>query len=326
VKTATDRLTVAVTGAAGYIGGWLCPELQSRGHEVCAQDIRPPGGVSDWDSWHSFDLHGPERAAWLDRIKPDAVIHLAALYGRVWGEQDLAETARVNAGLTAALARDCAQRDIRLMYVSSSEVYGTWPSYRGPLDGTSPLGPLNMYGLSKKWGEEAARLYCPDGLMITRLNMPYGPPAVTPLPGEIPATSGRVGPLGYNALHTMSWQASRGMPITVHKGTERCFTWAGDMVRGMALILESGLSGTWNVCRDDDQVPMAELARRIVAAAGTGPVITEQDPPPGVTPRKDLSGEALLRLGWKPEIPLDEGIRRCLEHFGRYDETGVWRG
>ena len=280
--------------------------------------------MSDWDSWHSFDLGSPERAAWLERCKPDAVIHLAALYGRVWGEQDLAETVRDNAGLTAALARDCAARGIRLMYVSSSEVYGA-SADRGPVDDTSPLEPRNMYGLSKKWGEEAARLYCPDGLMTARLNMPYGPPAADLLPGEVPETSGRVGPLGYNALHTMTWQASHGMPLTVHKGTERCFTWIGDTVRGMAVILESGLSGTWNVCRDDDQVPMAELARRIVTAAGSGSRIIEQDPPQGVTPRKDLSATMLLLLTWKPETELAEGIRRCLDHFGRYDETGAWR-
>lgn len=324
-QSAAEPLTIAVTGAAGYIGGWLCRELQARGHEVCAMDRRWQG-LGDWDSWAEFDLHDAAwRARWLSEFRPDAVVHLAALYGRVWGEQDLEETARANAGLTAALARDCAARGIRLMYVSSSEVYGA-SADRGPVDDTSPLEPRNMYGLSKKWGEEAARLYCPDGLMTARLNMPYGPPAADPLPGEIPVTSGRVGPLGFNALHTMAWQAAHGRPVTVHKGTERCFTWIGDTVRAMALIIESGLSGTWNVCRDDDQVPMAELAHRIIAAAGSRSPVTEQDAPAGVTPRKDLSATMLLLLRWKPEVELAEGIGRCLDHFGRYDETGVWRG
>jgi nucleoside-diphosphate-sugar epimerase len=318
-------MRIAVTGAAGYIGGWLCRELQARGHEVHAQDRRPPGGASDWGTWHGFDLSdAAARATWLHRCRPDAVVHLAALYGRVWGEADLAETARVNAGLTAALARDCAEAGARLACVSSSEVYGRALGDAGIL--TPLLRPLNMYGLSKKWGEEASRLYCPDGLVVARLNMPYGPPAAEPEPGTAPGTSAAVGSHGYNVLHTMLWQASHGMGITVHRGTERCMTWIGDAVAGLAMIIESGQAGTWNVCRDDDHLPVAELARRAVAAAGSASRITEADPPARVTRRKRLDSRPLLALGWLPSVSLDEGISRSLAHYSRYDEHGRWRG
>jgi nucleoside-diphosphate-sugar epimerase len=320
-------MRIAVTGAAGYVGGWLCRELKARGHEVHAQDRAGPGSLATFDSWQQFDLHdGIRRDTWLwDECRPDAVIHLAALYGRVWGERDLAETARDNAGLTAGVARNCAMAGARLMYVSSSEVYGS-SADRGPVDEASPLEPLNMYGLSKKWGEEAAALYAPDGLMVARLNMPYGPPVTDPLPGEVPATSAAVGPRGYNVLHTMAWQASHGIPLTVHRGTERCLTWAGDTVRGMAMILESGQSGTWNVSRDDDHVPVAELAWRVIAVARSGSRVTEADPPPGVTLRKHLGNARLLGLGWQPRVHLGDGIERVLGHFGRYDEAGAWQG
>lgn len=313
-------MRIAITGMGGYIGGWLHETLTARGHEVTGQDIMPANDCT------SFDLADDQmRQWWLDDCNPELVVHLAALYGRVWGEVDLAETVNENAGLTAVLARDCYDNGARLMYVSSSEVYGA-AAYDGPVTAATPLQPLNMYGLSKKWGEEAARLYAPDGLMIVRLNMPYGPSAVTPRPGEIPATSGRVGPRGYNALHTMCWQASHGMDITVHRDTERCFTWAGDAVRGLAVIAESGRAGTWNVCRDDDHQPMGELARRIVTAAGSESRIVQQDTPPGVTVRKRLDNTGLLELGWKPEIHLEAGIESTLDHFRRFDAEGRWRG
>lgn len=319
-------LRIAVTGAAGYIGGWLCRELQARGHEVHAQDRRQPGGVSDWDTWHGFDLSdGPARATWLHRVRPDVVVHLAALYGRVWGETDLAETARVNAGLTAALARDCAEAGIRLAYVSSSEVYGA-SAAEGPVTHRSPLRPLNMYGLSKKWGEEAARAYHPDGLLIARLNMPYGPPVADPEPGSVPGTSARVGPLGYNMLHTMLWQASHGMDITVHRGAERCMTWVGDAVAALALVTEKVPSGTWNICRDDDHLPVAEIASRVVAAAKSASRVTESGLPRGATARKEISAHMLGAFGWRPSVSLDEGITRSLAHYSRYDVTGAWRG
>ena len=317
-------LRIAVTGAAGYVGGWLCRELDSRGHDVWAQDRRPPGGVSDWGTWHTFDLaDGPARATWLERCKPDVVVHLAALYGRVWGEADLAETARVNAGLTAALARNTAQAGTRLACVSSSEVYGRALGDAGIP--TPLLRPLNMYGLSKKWGEEAARLYAPDGLVVARLNMPYGPPIADPEPGSVPETSAAVGSHGYNVLHTMLWQASHGKGITVHRGTERCMTWIGDAVAGLALIIESGGAGTWNVCRDDDHRHVSELAALAVKLAGGRSELRFEDPPPDVTVRKRLDCRGLLALGWRPSVSLDDGMARSLAHYSRYDENGAWR-
>ena len=110
-----------MTGAAGYIGGWLCAELDRRGHEVHAQDLVKPACTREtehWATFRTFDLCSQERIDWLRTVEPEAVIHLAALYGRVWGEVDMVKTAGINAGLTAMLARDCASFGARLMFMS----------------------------------------------------------------------------------------------------------------------------------------------------------------------------------------------------------------
>ena len=313
-------LRIAVTGAAGYIGGHLCAELLARGHEVHGQDKHAPLGC-----WQ-FDLRDDEvRRAWLQFLKPDVVVHLAATYGRIWGERDLAETALQNAGIAAALARDTANAGARLVYVSSSEVYGT--AADGNDTRASLLDPLNMYGLTKKWGEEAARLYAPDGLTIARLNMPYGPPVTDPEPGTSPPHSGRVGPAGYNMLHTFLWQAANGLPITVHRGAERSMTWIGDAVAGLAQLAETeGLSWpAWDVCRDDDYRPVADIAALAVKLAGSQSEVREVDMPEGITPRKRLGSSPLRHLGWQPKVSLEDGMAMALPHFARYDADGIFR-
>lgn len=314
-------MRIAVTGAGGYVGGWLVRVLRDRGHEVNAQDIRAVTGTV-------FDLADPgARQRWLSAVRPDIVIHLAALYGRVWGERDMVKTAAVNAGLTAELARDVAGCGARLMLMSSSEVYGATANNPGNIIPSMPLQPLNMYGMSKKWAEEACRVYAPDGLMITRLNMPYGPAAVLPEPGTVPDFSGRAGMLGYNALHTMLWQAHHGLPVTVHRNCRRGFTWVGDSCTGLAMIAESGRSGIWNVCRNDDHITMLELAQRCMALVpGCTSELTEKDPDPQITLSKVLDNDALWQLGWRPETDLGTGMKETLGYVSGYDRNGVWRG
>lgn len=317
-------MRIAVTGAAGYIGGHLARELTARGHEVLAQDAH---GTSLIPAASTFDLSDDgARREWLSDTRPDLVVHLAARYGRVWCENGLKETAYANAGITAELARDCAARGIRLLYVSSSEVYGLAALRSGPVPEDASLQPLNMYGLTKKWGEEACQAYAPDGLAVARLNMPYGPAAVLPQPGTVPHHSGCVGDVGYNALHTMLWQARHGMPITVHRGTERCYTWIGDAIRGLALIAESGRAGTWNVCRDDDYLSSADLAHRCVALAGSTSDVIEKEPDGQVTPRKHLSSARLRALGWQPSVSLADGMRETLAYVSLFDRECRWRG
>ena len=152
---------VAVTGAAGYIGGWLCAELDSarpRGPRAGSRDarLRPRRRRTGRRSAPST-CDSQERIGWLRTVEPEAVIHLAALYGRVWGEVDMVKTAGINAGLTAMLARDCASFGARLMFMSSSEVYGETANQRTCYTDArhglvAPLQPLNMYGMSQEMG------------------------------------------------------------------------------------------------------------------------------------------------------------------------------
>lgn len=296
-------MKILITGHHGFIGRHLARELRDHGHTVIGVDYAVDP---------SADLRLPGVA--FERIvsaAPEIVVHLAAKVGRLFGEDHPEETIADNAGMTALVARATYAAGARLVYASTSEVYGD-QGYSTCTDEPVPIAaiPHNIYGLSKRWGEEAARLYCGDGLAILRFSMPYGP--------GLPAGRGRA------AIVNMLWQARKREPIPVHRGAERSWCWIGDTVRAARLVIEQGKRGPFNVGRDDASVPMREVAALACHLTGAHEdLIVDVDPPARQTVVKRLATAKIRALGWRPEVDLLEGMRRTLEWVDRLDDEGM---
>jgi nucleoside-diphosphate-sugar epimerase len=302
---------ILITGISGFIGGHLAAGLHAHGYVVTGVDRRPlpPSLGRIVNQFSLADLRAPGAfQAMLDGCRPDRVIHLAAQVGRVLGEDDLQLTAQTNATMTTLVAYGCGLAGIPLMYTSTSEIYGDHGDDICFEDSPWRL-PHNLYGLSKRWGEEAAALYAPDGLQIIRPSMPYGPGAP---PGR-----------GRRAMDNFIWHALHGRSIPVHRGAERSWCWIGDVVEGVRLILESGETGAWNVGRDDDRLSMDRLARMILDLVGGDPAQIEPvTPPDNQTVVKRLSTDRLRSLGWEPKTELPEGLVRMIDWIAHFDADG----
>ena len=286
-------MRILITGSAGFIGQHLVRELEQNDHCVIGFDR------------HDGDLTSPGAFQMaLEHAGPDRVVHLAAQVGREFGEADVRHTVQTNAMLTAIVGRVCGEKNIPVLYASTSEVYGDQGDRVCREDGPVVL-PHNLYGLTKWWGEEALRLYAPAGLRIVRLSMPYGPGAP---PGH-----------GRRAMDNFLWWAHHRMPITVHRGAERSWCWVGDTVRGIRLVLEHGEHEIYNVGRDDRPVSMLDLAvRACLMANAPGTLIQVIDPPARQTVVKRLATQRLRDLGWEPTVELNEGMMRVLEWVRRF--------
>ena len=90
-----------VTGAAGFVGGWLVSALRERGAEVHGLGLAPGGGDV---RWHVGDVRDPVvlRAA-LEHAAPDAVFHLAGISSVGGADEDPGVAADVNVTATVRL-------------------------------------------------------------------------------------------------------------------------------------------------------------------------------------------------------------------------------
>jgi nucleoside-diphosphate-sugar epimerase len=189
------------------------------------------------------------------------------------GDERLAQ----NAPMTALVAGACSERGLWLMHGSTTSVYKD----------------QTPYAESKRASEEAA-----GDATLLRFAYPYGPEQRR---GTIP---------------TMLRQALACEPIVVYRGWERSFCFASEAARAVVLLLEAGATGAHDIGRDDDpqaMVSIAGIACRLAEAPEE--LIEVVDPPAGPVLVPDPLRLHLLRsrLGWRPEVELEDGMRRTLE-------------
>ncbi|MFH2202154.1 MAG: SDR family oxidoreductase [Elusimicrobiota bacterium] len=162
-------MRILVTGASGYLGRWVAQRLAAE-HEVTGTYLSVDAPIPGC-RLERLDMAAPDTLRELiKRLRPDAVVHTAAMARPDACEKD-GKLARVlNVDAVEAAARGAAEAGARLIYISTDLVFdGKSPPYKEE----SPTNPLSFYAKLKLEGERRVRELCPAGLTL-RMALIYG--------------------------------------------------------------------------------------------------------------------------------------------------------
>ncbi|HMQ25133.1 MAG TPA: GDP-mannose 4,6-dehydratase [Acidimicrobiales bacterium] len=290
-----------ITGAHGFVGQYLSEHLEAEGDEVVGVDRHDGPDLLDSTGWRDL----------LDRVRPDAVYHLAgqADVGGSWSAP--VETFRANAEGTLNVLEACATVEVpRVLAVSSADVYGRVTQAELPLDEDAPLRPVSPYAASKVSADFLAlQAFLGRGLGVLRVR------AFNHL---------GVGQTDRFVASALAHRVARnevegGDVVPVGNLTpRRDFTDVRDVVRAYRLLVVHGEPGeVYNVCSGHD-VAVAELAEQLVQLAER-PMRLEADPalqrPVDIPVLRGDNTRLRTATGWTPEIPLHQTLGDLLAHW-----------
>jgi dTDP-glucose 4,6-dehydratase len=292
---------VLVTGSEGTLGRPLVNELLQNGHEVSGVDLDHSGTLTTTRA-DVREYRQLERV--FDREEPELVFHLAAEFGRINGNEWFEQNWSTNMVGTRNVIDLCMGRDLKLVFASSSEVYGELEE--DPLvedHDQLPLRPANDYAISK-WANELQILNSErDGLRCVRCRFfnAYGP-------GETyhPYRS---------VVALFCAHALLGRPWTVYEGYSRVFMYVDDFIPTLARVADRFKAGeVYNIGgRDFRSVrELSDLVLEYTDAEESLVTYMPEDLHNVKSKRPDIS-RAATDLDHDPTITLEEGVPRYLE-------------
>ena len=300
-----------VTGGAGFIGAALARSLLRDGHEMTTLDDGSRGSLalareleSEVDVM-SGDVRDPEivRRACSGR---EVVIHLAAVQGTATFYRDPERVLEVNLAGTLNVARACGEAGARrLVFASSSEVYGPRPPIPTPEDAPlvleDPRNPRFSYAASKIAGESivinAARQRGFEHTVLRYHNV-YGPR------------------MGYDhVIPQFIRRLVRGEEFTVEgDGTQtRAFCYIDDAVDGTqrAAVDTRGADEIFNIGDPSQERPLLDVIALLEEISGRSVTPRFVAAPAGSPARRCPDIERASRLlGFEPAVGLREGLAR----------------
>ena len=293
-------MNIVITGGMGFIGHNLGRQLKAEGHTVTAlDDLRfVTDSLYNYRNAHSYDelkIADCTRHDFNPDTKADVVIHLACHPNQAAFDNAGLRTAWSNTTVsTNVVARWAVKQKAKLIYFSSSMVYGNW---NGRISEDAELAPVNDYGRAKMFCELAILETVTDYVII-RPTAVYGP--------------------GDNPRRLISkWinlaKAGQDIPV-VDDVTSLDLTHVYDVCRGIKQILMyMPAQQTYNISAGTS-VKLAEVADYIISSTGSSSRIVYTGKETNMPDRGSLDiTKANKHLLYTPSWDWTNGLKEMIE-------------
>jgi UDP-glucuronate decarboxylase len=302
---------ILVTGGAGFLGSHLSEYLLDKGADVVCVDNFFSGSK---DNIRHFSSHPYFESIRHDVIHPlfievDKIYHLACPASPIHYQQNPIKTVKTNVMGTINLLGLAKRIKARILLSSSSEVYGDakiHPQAEDYWGNVNPIGLRSCYDEGKRVAETLMMDYYRQNrvdIKIVRIFNTYGP--------RMALNDGRV-------VSNFIVQALKGEDLTVYgDGTQtRSFCYVSDLVRALVAMMESqDFRGPVNL-GNPEEFTIMELAKKVIRLTQSSSRIIHKPLPSDDPVRRcpDIS-LAKQKLGWVPQVHLDEGLVRTIAYF-----------
>ena len=321
---------VLVTGGAGFIGSNLVRRLLEDGHRVLAVDDLSSGRLENLAAaraphlvgrlqFDRMDVTTPAFDALVDRLRPTAIVHLAAQVDVRVSVADPIRDATANVLGTIHVLEAARRHGVRrVVYADSIAGYGDPPSDLLPIDESVATPPGSPYGASKRAAGDYVLAYgamygiAPVVLVLANV---YGPHQTSTGEGGVVAT--------------FTARMLDGLPCTVYGDGEqtRDFVFVDDVVDAFARALGSDAAVGARLLIGTG-VPTSVTTLHAVCAAATGhalPAVRAPERTGEVRHSVVDASRAAALLGWRPWTDVATGVERTVA-WARDRRAGGARG
>jgi UDP-glucuronate 4-epimerase len=311
-----DR-SVLVTGAAGFIGSHAAEALRSAGHAVVGVDSFCNFYDRRWKEANlktaKIDVEeiditdGPAITRLIGRLKPYAILHLAAMAGVRPSIERPAYYSKVNVEGTTHLLQAAIENKVqKFLFASSSSVYGN--QRKVPFSEEDDVNePISPYAATKRAGELICHSYWHLYRMpisCLRFFTVYGPRQRPDL-----------------AIHKFTRLIAAGKPIPIFGdgSSSRDYTFVADIARGILAALERCDRYRIYNLGGSEPVTLWHLVTELEKALGKKAIIDRKPAQPGDVERTfaDLT-RSTAELGYRPQTPLTEGLKNFVSWFKEF--------
>ena len=304
-------MNVMITGAAGFIGGFLTKYCLDASCPVLGLDIKDPAESWPNAAFERCDIRDETHLARLiHAFRPDRIFHLAAQSYPTVSMVEPRETLDINIGGTVNLF-ECVRRAAimpRIVVACSSAEYGLVASEDLPVRENHPLRPLHPYGVSKV-GQDllAAQYFANYSIPAIRIRIfnTTGPSKIGDVCSDFARRAVEISLGMHDPYLRVGNTAKRRALVDVR-----------DEVRGLWLAAECCEPGeVYNV--GGDRIYSIEEVIQAIRGQMDVAFTIKQDPELVRTCDEPvIAGDITkfqARCGWKPEIPLDRTLRDMIE-------------